>query len=174
MECFRQIFRCLKAPFRREKGRIIEIVSRVKTGKRAIVEKAVANKSMKQGPPTNFRKEELPAYFSDAESVLSPSQNPTERSDLTNQLQDAYVPGQLHSDRREGRNDDRNGISTIVDEEQDAGPGSKDERKTVIHLRERIKLSRWWKSSPAAGHETNAPAESTKMEETRNAELACS
>lgn len=29
MECFRQIFRCLKAPLRRDKGRIIEIVRRV-------------------------------------------------------------------------------------------------------------------------------------------------
>ncbi|CAP95156.1 Pc21g02590 [Penicillium rubens Wisconsin 54-1255] len=165
MECFRQIFRCLKTPFRREKGRIIEIVSRVKTGKWF----DAANKFMKQGPPTNFRKEELPAYFSDAESVLPPSQNPTERSDLTNPSQDAYVPGQPHSDRREGRNDDRNGISTTVDNEQDAGPCSKDERKTVVHLRERVKLSRWWKFSPAAGHETKAPAESIGMEEMRNA-----
>ncbi|KAJ5250172.1 hypothetical protein N7489_000582 [Penicillium chrysogenum] len=146
MECFRQIFRCLKTPFRREKGRIIEI-----------------------GPPTNFRKEELPAYFSDAESVLPPSQNPTERSDLTNPSQDAYVLGQPHSDRREGRNDDRNGISTTVDNEQDAGPCSKDERKTVVHLRERVKLARWWKFSPAVGHETKAPAESIGMEEMRNA-----
>lgn len=130
-----------------------------------VVAKTVANKFMKQGPPTNFRKEELPAYFSDAESVLSPSQNPTERSDLTNQSQDAYVPGQPHSDRGEGRNDDRNGIATIVDEEQDAGQCSKDERETVIRLRERMKLSRWWKSSLAAGHETKAPAKSIKMEE---------
>ncbi|CAI7647938.1 unnamed protein product [Penicillium glandicola] len=151
MECFRQIFRCLKAPFRREKGRIIEI-----------------------GPPTNFRKEELPAYFSDAESVLSPSQNPTERLDLTNQSQDAYVPGQPYTDRGEGWNDDRNGTSTIVDEEQGAGPSSKNERETVVRLRERVKLSRWWKSSPAAGHETKVPAESIRMEEIRTAQLVCS
>ncbi|KXG47776.1 uncharacterized protein PGRI_016460 [Penicillium griseofulvum] len=151
MECFRQIFRCLKSPFRREKGRIIEI-----------------------GPPTNFRKEELPAYFSDAESVLSPSQNTTERSDLTSQSQHAYAPGQPHSDRGEGRNDDRNGVSTIIDEEQDAGPGSKDEQENVVHYRERMKLPRWWISSSAAGHETKAPVESIKMEEIRNAELACS
>lgn len=144
------------------------------SGKWFAVAKTVANKFMKQGPPTNFRKEELPAYFSDAESVLSPSQNPTERSHLTNQLQDAYVPGQLHSDSGEGRNDDRNGISTIVTEEQDAGPRSKDERETVLRLRDRVKLSRWWKSSSAAGHETKAPAESIKMEEMRNTELACS
>ncbi|CDM31103.1 unnamed protein product [Penicillium roqueforti FM164] len=129
MECFRQIFRCLKAPFKRDKGRIIEI-----------------------GPPTNFRKEELPAYFSDAES-------------------DAYVRGQPHSDRGEGRNNDRDAIATIVDEEQDAGPCSKNERETI---RERVKLSRWWKSSPASDHKTKAPAESIKMEEMRNADLACS
>ncbi|KAJ5497195.1 hypothetical protein N7463_009182 [Penicillium fimorum] len=151
MECFRQIFRCLKAPFRHDKGRIIEI-----------------------GPPTNFRKEELPAYFSDAESVLSPSQNPTEQSDLTSQSQHAYAPVQPHSPRGEGRDDDRNGVSTIIDEEQDAGQGSKDERETVIRLRERMKLSRWWKSSPAAGHETKTPDESIKVEEIRNAELAFS
>ncbi|KAJ5178266.1 uncharacterized protein N7500_000965 [Penicillium coprophilum] len=151
MECFRQILRCLKTPFRREKGRIIEI-----------------------GPPTNFRKEELPAYFSDAESVLSPSQNPTERSDLTSQSQHAYVPGQPHSDRGEGQNDDRNDVSTIIDEEQNAGPGSKDERETALRLRKRMKLPRWWKSTSAAGHETKAPAESIKMEEIRNAESACS
>ncbi|KAK4864109.1 hypothetical protein LT330_010139 [Penicillium expansum] len=148
MECFRQIFRCLKAPLRRDKGRIIEI-----------------------GPPTDFRKEELPAYFSDAESVLSPSQNPTERSHLTNQSQDAHVPGQPHSDRGERRHDDRNGSSTIVDEEQGAGPCSKDEREIVIRLRERVKLPRWWKSSPAAGHETEALAESIKMKEMRSTEL---
>ncbi|KAJ5952628.1 uncharacterized protein N7479_011041 [Penicillium vulpinum] len=151
MECFRQIFRCLKAPLRREKGKIIEI-----------------------GPPTNFRKEELPTYFSDAESVLSPIQNSTERSDLTNQSQDAHVPGQPHNDCGEGRNDDRNGISTAIDEEQGAGPCSKDEHEIVNRLRERVKLSRWWKSNPAAGHETKAPAESIKMEEMQNTELACS
>ena len=126
---------------------------------------------MKQGPPTNFRKEELPAYFSDAESVLSPSQDPAERSNLTNQSQDAYVRGQPHSDRGEGRNNDRDAIATIVVEEQDAGPSPKNERET---MRERVKLSRWWKSSPAADHETKAPAESIKMEEMRNADLACS
>lgn len=126
---------------------------------------------MKQGPPTNFRKEELPAYFSDAESVLSPSQDPAERSNLTNQSQDAYVRGQPHSDRGEGRNNDRDAIATIVDEEQDAGPCSKNERETI---RERVKLSRWWKSSPASDHKTKAPAESIKMEEMRNADLACS
>ncbi|PWY79048.1 hypothetical protein BO83DRAFT_218822 [Aspergillus eucalypticola CBS 122712] len=49
MECFRQIARLVKSPFRREKQqKVLEI-----------------------GPPTDFRKEELPAFFSDDESVLS-------------------------------------------------------------------------------------------------------
>ncbi|THC90548.1 hypothetical protein EYZ11_009989 [Aspergillus tanneri] len=42
MECFRQIVRLIKSPFERESHRVLEI-----------------------GPPTNFRKEELPAFFSD-------------------------------------------------------------------------------------------------------------
>ncbi|KAJ5121669.1 uncharacterized protein N7515_009630 [Penicillium bovifimosum] len=153
MDCFRQIFRCLKGPFRREKGRVIEI-----------------------GPPTNFRKEELPACFSDAESVLSPIlQNPTERSNLTNQSQYADVPEKLHGDRGEGRNNHRDGISTDIHEEQGTGPCSKDERETVtIRLRERLRLSRARKPNTDTGHEIKAPVETIKAEEVRTAELACS
>ncbi|RJE24305.1 hypothetical protein PHISCL_03360 [Aspergillus sclerotialis] len=46
MECFRQIFRCIKSPFQRNKNsvRVLEI-----------------------GAPTDFRKEELPPFFSDAD-----------------------------------------------------------------------------------------------------------
>ncbi|CAL5873375.1 uncharacterized protein PFLUO_LOCUS7649 [Penicillium psychrofluorescens] len=47
MECFRQIIRCIKSPFT-PKPRVLEI-----------------------GPPTNFRKEELPAFFSDADTLTS-------------------------------------------------------------------------------------------------------
>ncbi|CEJ58325.1 hypothetical protein PMG11_06986 [Penicillium brasilianum] len=54
MECFRQIFRCLKAPFARNQGQIIDI-----------------------GPPTNFRKEELPACFSDADTLTSQNSRET-------------------------------------------------------------------------------------------------
>ncbi|KAJ5558878.1 hypothetical protein N7461_002850 [Penicillium sp. DV-2018c] len=153
MDCFRQIFRCLKSPFRRNKGRIIEI-----------------------GPPTNFRKEELPACFSDAESVLSPIlQNLTERSNLTNQSQHADAAGKSHGDRGEGQNDDRDGISTNVDEEQGTGSCSKDEHETVtIRLRERLRLSRGRRPKSDTGHEIKAPVETTKAEEVRTAELACS
>ncbi|PLN82082.1 hypothetical protein BDW42DRAFT_85625 [Aspergillus taichungensis] len=44
MECFRQIARLVKSPFQRDSHRPLEI-----------------------GPPTNFRKEEKPTFFSDAE-----------------------------------------------------------------------------------------------------------
>ncbi|KAI9930317.1 hypothetical protein ASPWEDRAFT_170942 [Aspergillus wentii DTO 134E9] len=47
MECFRQIARFVKAPFKRTPKRVLEI-----------------------GPPTNFRKES-PTFFSDDESTLT-------------------------------------------------------------------------------------------------------
>ncbi|KAJ5803170.1 uncharacterized protein N7503_005620 [Penicillium pulvis] len=46
MECFRQIWRCMKAPFTTEE-RVLEI-----------------------GLPTDFRKEETPACFSDADMLM--------------------------------------------------------------------------------------------------------
>ncbi|OJJ51145.1 hypothetical protein ASPZODRAFT_127170 [Penicilliopsis zonata CBS 506.65] len=49
MECFRQIVRFVKSPFQKSAApRIIEI-----------------------GPPTNFRKENMPAFFSDADTLTS-------------------------------------------------------------------------------------------------------
>lgn len=48
MGCFRQLFRSMLAPFKREQPRVLEI-----------------------GPPTNFRKEEPPACFSDADTLTS-------------------------------------------------------------------------------------------------------
>ncbi|GFF95218.1 hypothetical protein IFM47457_10245 [Aspergillus lentulus] len=42
MECFRQIVRFVKSPFQKKTHRVLEI-----------------------GPPTNFRKEELPNFFPD-------------------------------------------------------------------------------------------------------------
>ncbi|KAJ6119099.1 hypothetical protein N7471_013050 [Penicillium samsonianum] len=110
MGCFRQVFRCLKAPFRRERGRFIEV-----------------------GPPTNFRKEELPACFSDAESVLSPSQNPTVRLDLTTQSQDPDVAGQPHEDHGKGRNNDRDATTLILDEEQTPRPRPQNEHETIAN-----------------------------------------
>ncbi|KAJ5295507.1 hypothetical protein PENANT_c001G05970 [Penicillium antarcticum] len=146
MECFRQVFRCVKAPFTRNKGRIIEI-----------------------GPPTNFRKEELPACFSDAESVLSPNQPPTVRPDLTDQSQHADVAGQSDSDRREERSHDRDGVPPTIDidEEQGSEPCPQNEPQTVTPRRERIRLPRWWKSSSAIAQDSKAPAESITMDEVR-------
>ncbi|KAJ5458069.1 hypothetical protein N7475_009457 [Penicillium sp. IBT 31633x] len=174
MGCFRQMFRCLRAPFRREKGRIIEIVSSSENVEVAYRQKIVTNNFMKQGPPTDFRKEELPSYFSDAESVLSPSQNPTERLNLTNQSQHADVAGQSHSDRGEGRNDNPNGSSTTK-EEQALEPRAMDERDIVATgSRKRMKLPRWWKASPGTGHERKSPAESIELEEVQAAKMTCS
>ncbi|KAL4780637.1 hypothetical protein BJX76DRAFT_360690 [Aspergillus varians] len=42
MDCFRQIYRLVKSPFKRTKHQVLEI-----------------------GPPTNFRKEELPSFITD-------------------------------------------------------------------------------------------------------------
>ncbi|RDH27902.1 hypothetical protein BDQ94DRAFT_175213 [Aspergillus welwitschiae] len=55
MECFRQIARLVKSPFRREKQqKVLEI-----------------------GPPTDFRKEELPAFFSDDDAATLHSRGST-------------------------------------------------------------------------------------------------
>ncbi|CAI7677587.1 unnamed protein product [Penicillium pancosmium] len=125
MECFRQIFRCIKAPFRREKPRALEI-----------------------GPPTNFRKEELPACFSDAESVLSPSQAQAERPILTKELQHIDVSGQPRSNDREDRDDDRDSRLSDVPQDEDPEPRSTDEHQAhAARLRDRIKPSRWFKST---------------------------
>ncbi|KAJ5874082.1 uncharacterized protein N7529_002512 [Penicillium soppii] len=141
MECFRQVFRCIKAPFKRERGRVIEI-----------------------GPPTNFRKEELPACFSDAESVLSPSENPTARLNLTTQSQDSDVAAQPH--HGEGRDDDRDGANTIIDEGQGSRPYAQDERKTLAdRIRGHMKVARWWRTIPTRGHEHKGPVESVSMAE---------
>ncbi|KAJ5327210.1 hypothetical protein MYU51_017659 [Penicillium brevicompactum] len=134
MECFRQIFRCVRAPFKRERGRVIEI-----------------------GPPTNFRKEELPACFSDAESVLSPSQNATERPNLTTETQDLDVAGQSYNDRGERRDNDRDDAVTIVNEEQAPRPRAQTERETITNrIRKRLNALHWWKSRSTAPHEQSA------------------
>jgi hypothetical protein len=173
MECFRQVFRCIKAPFTRNKGRIIEIVSLVEHRRHLrvwlFVGRTVANQYIKQGPPTNFRKEELPACFSDAESVLSPSQPPTERPDLTNQSQHADVAGQSDSDRGGERwSHDRNGVTPTIDIDEEQGPKSRPQNEpeaVAARFRERIKLPRMWKSSSAIAQDSKAPAESITMNE---------
>ncbi|KAL4990906.1 hypothetical protein BDW68DRAFT_185396 [Aspergillus falconensis] len=46
MDCFRQIYRLIKSPFTRNQHQVFEI-----------------------GPPTNFRKEELPSCFTDDDAI---------------------------------------------------------------------------------------------------------
>ncbi|KAJ5159758.1 uncharacterized protein N7482_006762 [Penicillium canariense] len=138
MECLRQIFRCFKAPFTRDQGQIIEI-----------------------GPPTNFRKEELPACFSDAESVLSPNQNATERPNLTTQPQHVDISEQRSNDG-EGRDDDRDGRTrpSAVDQEENPESRQEDERQTdKPRLRDRMKPSRWFKSTAPNDPETEVASE---------------
>ncbi|OQD76449.1 hypothetical protein PENDEC_c004G04870 [Penicillium decumbens] len=139
MECFRQIYRCIKSPFARNKGRILEI-----------------------GPPTNFRKEELPACFSDAESVLSPKQNPVELSVLTEPSQHLDVPEQSRSN--EGRDDYRNDGVSALGQGGDLEPRPEDERLTVApRFRDRLKPSRWLSpvrsTTPASSVETETANE---------------
>ncbi|KAJ5371068.1 uncharacterized protein N7496_007160 [Penicillium cataractarum] len=137
MECFRLIFRCLKAPFARNQGKIIEI-----------------------GPPTNFRKEELPACFSDAESVLSPTQNQTERPILTSQPQHADVSEQPRNNDGEGRDNDRGDSSSAIRQGEDSGPCQENERPTLkARLRDRMKRSRWFKSTPTTSPEKAVTSE---------------
>ena len=110
-----------------------------------------------QGPPTNFRKEELPACFSDAESVLSPSQNATERPNLTTETQDLDVAGQSYNDRGERRDNDRDDAVTIVNEEQAPRPRAQTERETITNrIRKRLNTLHWWKSGSTAPHEQSA------------------
>ncbi|KAJ5782625.1 hypothetical protein N7457_004399 [Penicillium paradoxum] len=81
-----------------------------------------------------------------------------QRPDLTNQSQHADLAGQSHSDHGEGRNNDRDGVYTIITKDQDAGPCSKTKCKTVaVYLHERMNPSRWWQPSPAAGHRHQGP-----------------
>ncbi|CAG8034095.1 unnamed protein product [Penicillium salamii] len=146
MECFRQIFRCARAPFKREKGRVIEI-----------------------GPPTNFRKEELPACFSDAESVLSPNQDTTERSDLTTQSQDPDVTRQSHNDRGEGRNNDRDDAAIAVDQGQGPKSCPPDERAAITkRICKRMNVSRWWNPSSTSRDEKKTSDDLIGMKEIRS------
>lgn len=110
--------------------------------------------SLLQGLPTNFRKEETPACFSDAESVLSPKKNPSERPILTKELQHVDVSGSPGIDNDSKRHDNRDDRSPTVDGREDAGSGAGDERGGVkSRLRSRMKLTRWFKSTPVDNHE---------------------
>lgn len=106
----------------------------------------------------NFRKEELPACFSDAESVLSPNQNPIERPVLTYHSQHLDVSEQPRS-IGEGPDDDRDSGASNVDQGKDPEPRSEDERQAVKpRLRERLSASRWFRSTSTLrpSHETEA------------------
>ncbi|KAJ6102357.1 hypothetical protein N7486_004784 [Penicillium sp. IBT 16267x] len=130
MECFRQVWRCMKAPFTTQE-RVLEI-----------------------GLPTNFRKEETPACFSDTESVISPNKNPSERPILTKELQHVDVSGSPGIDNDSGRHDNRDDGSPTVDGGEDASPGAGDERGGVkSRLRSRMKLTRWFQSTPVDNNE---------------------
>ncbi|KAJ5893717.1 hypothetical protein N7495_005408 [Penicillium taxi] len=131
MDCFRQIFRCIKAPFKRQDDqRPIEI-----------------------GHPTDFRKEELPACFSDAESVVSPSQAIAEPPILTKQSQNIEAPEQPrnNSGDKDGSGD-RDGGALATDEEKKPEPHSEEKQQAgESRRRMRIKvprLLRFTKSAP--------------------------
>lgn len=104
----------------------------------------------------DFRKEELPACFSDAESVLSPSQKQIERPILTDPSQHPDVSAQPWSSG-EGRD---NGDGRAANVDQGEGPESRpeNERQTVKSgLRKRMSPSQWFKpSTPVPSHEIEA------------------
>ncbi|KAL2789269.1 hypothetical protein BJX66DRAFT_339543 [Aspergillus keveii] len=56
MDCFRQIYRLIRSPFQRTQHRVLEI-----------------------GPPTNFRKEELPSFFADDDAITLHSRTALEK-----------------------------------------------------------------------------------------------
>lgn len=78
----------------------------------------------------NFRKEELPACFSDAESVLPPNQNQIECPVLTYQSQHPDAPEQSRG-IGEGLHDDGDSGTSRVDKREDPEPRSKNERKAI-------------------------------------------
>ncbi|OQE27351.1 hypothetical protein PENSTE_c004G02272 [Penicillium steckii] len=128
MGCFRQMFRCMIAPFKREQPRVLEI-----------------------GPPTNFRKEEPPACFSDAESVLSPKQTPIERPILTKETQHIDVSGQPRNSDGEDRNDDRdNGLPAIAPGDAPESCSTDEHQAVSTRFRDRVRPSRWFKSTKDA------------------------
>ncbi|KAJ5568284.1 hypothetical protein N7450_010770, partial [Penicillium hetheringtonii] len=131
MGCFRQLFRSMLAPFKREQPRVLEI-----------------------GPPTNFRKEEPPACFSDAESVLSPKQTPIERPILTKETQHIDVSGQPRNSDGEERNDDRDSGLSAITQGDAPEPCSTDEHQTVsTRFRDRIRPTRWFRPAKNAAAE---------------------
>ncbi|BCS20055.1 uncharacterized protein APUU_20487A [Aspergillus puulaauensis] len=64
MDCFLQIYRLVKSPFTRNKHRVLEI-----------------------GPPTNFRKEELPNFFADDDAITLHSRTAHEKDAVVNTVE---------------------------------------------------------------------------------------
>lgn len=109
-----------------------------------------ANMFVQKGSPTNFRKEELPPCFSDAESVLSPNHSSSERPILTNNPQYVDVTDERGDNDGEERNDNRDGGSPAVPELEHAEPKSQEEldpntqpEDVAIRLRKRERLMKW-------------------------------
>ncbi|KAL4923989.1 uncharacterized protein BDV17DRAFT_295892 [Aspergillus undulatus] len=65
MDCFRQIYCLIKSPFTRSQHQVIEI-----------------------GPPTNFRKEELPSFFADDDAITLHSRTVLEKDAIVNTTED--------------------------------------------------------------------------------------
>ncbi|KAF7715251.1 Uncharacterized protein PECH_002129 [Penicillium ucsense] len=131
MDCFKQIFRTFKAPFARKQGKIVEI-----------------------GPPTNFRKEELPACFSDAESVLTRNLTPSERPHLTSQSQYFDVSDKPQPIGGEGGSVQRDDEPSAIGVSQDPQPRPQTERATFARVRTCLKGFRMSVGSkkPPTGH----------------------
>ncbi|RDW78661.1 uncharacterized protein DSM5745_05513 [Aspergillus mulundensis] len=65
MDCFRQIYRLVKSPFTRNKHRVMEI-----------------------GPPTDFRKEELPSFFTDDDAITLHSRTALEKDAIVKAIEE--------------------------------------------------------------------------------------
>ncbi|KAL4807708.1 hypothetical protein BDV18DRAFT_158913 [Aspergillus unguis] len=69
MDCFRQIYRLVKSPFTRNKHRVLEI-----------------------GPPTDFRKEELPSFFVDDDAITLHSRTAIEKEAVVKTVEEEEEP----------------------------------------------------------------------------------
>lgn len=151
------MFRCIKAPFTRSEERAIEIVCLALFIRHDHMKSKRLTHAYLQGPPTNFRKEELPACFSDAESVISPNQNTTECPILTKDLQHVDVAGQPGSENGEDRDSDRDGGSAITRGQDSDSSAGHEHSNAKPRLLERLRLTRWFRSTqreePEQDHE---------------------
>ncbi|KAJ5670442.1 uncharacterized protein N7477_005805 [Penicillium maclennaniae] len=140
MDCFRQIYRCIKSPFTRssKQGRILHITS---------------------------ARKRLPACFSDAESVVSPKQNPVELSVLT-PSQHPDVPEEPRGSER--RDEYRDDALPPVGQGQDSESRPEIERQIVaVRFRDRLRPSRWLSpvrsATPVSCNERQASSNELEM-----------